>query len=294
MGASIKAGIRERAQGNQLLSLELSVARVEKLSPGFSRVVLTGPALDEYRDPRPADAFKLMLPPKPGAAVDGPVRGESGLPEWNGGEQPVLRAFTVRRFDSAARELTLDVARHEQGVSIDWLAAVRPGDTVALSGMRPEWAVADGVHDHILIGDGTALPAIAAIIESLDPADTVTAYLTVPDPADIALVPAHPNLALHRVDDIAEAAGHTPAPIAAGRRAQVWIAAEAGKVRRVRTDAVHHWGIDRADLLARAYWKLGSTSTDNDSATLVKYQEAIAGGQDIHDPALAETIELGA
>nr|WP_246461836.1 siderophore-interacting protein [Nocardia transvalensis] len=249
----------------------MSVAEIEQLTPGFTRVVLSGSALADYTDPRPADAFKLILP------GDAP--------------EPVLRAFTVRRFDSAAQRLTMDVARHEQG-SIDWLLALRPGDTVSLSGMRPEWAVGEGVRDHVLIGDDTAVPAIAAIIESLDASDTVSVYLALSDPADIALVPSHPNLTVRRLGAVTEAAEHTPPPVAAARRAQAWIAAEAGQVRRVRAHVTDRWGIARADLLARAYWKLGTTSTDNDSATLARYQEALAGGDDVYDPELAEDIDL--
>ena len=58
---SIKAGIRQRALNNQLLSLELTVVQVDSVSPGFSRVTLEGAALADYTDPRAADAFKLVL-----------------------------------------------------------------------------------------------------------------------------------------------------------------------------------------------------------------------------------------
>ncbi|MFI1460343.1 siderophore-interacting protein [Nocardia carnea] len=292
---SIKAGIWQRSRGRRLLSLELSVGGIDALTPGFTRVVLEGAALDEYRDPHPADAFKLMLPPARSSAVATPTRSESGLPEWPADTvQPVLRAFTVRGFDPAARRLTMDVARHDHGVGIDWLAAARPGDPVSLSGMRPEWAVGAGICDHVLIGDGTALPALSAILDSLDPDDAVSAYISTPDPADIELVPAHPNLTLHHLADITRILDHTPASIAGGRRTQVWIAAEAAQVRDLRAHAVAVWGIDRSDLLARAYWKRGVTSTENDSVNLIAYRHAATAGADIRDPELAESIDLGA
>ncbi|WP_280425828.1 siderophore-interacting protein [Nocardia carnea] len=291
---SIKAGIWERSRGRRLLSLELFVAGIEPLTHGYTRVVLEGPDLDEYRDPHPADAFKLMLPPARDSAVATPVRGESGLPEWPADTvQPVLRAFTVRAFDPRACRLTMDVARHDHGVGIDWLTAARPGDPVSLSGMRPEWAVGAGIRDHVLIGDGTALPAISAILEGLDPDHAVSAYIATPDPADIELVPAHPNLTLHHFADITRVLGHTPASISGGRRTQVWIAAEAAQVRDIRAHAVGVWGVDRSDLLARAYWKRGITSTENDSVNLIAYRHAATAGADIRDPELAESIDLG-
>ena len=208
---SIKAGIRERALKNQLLSLELTVMQVVSVSPGFTRVTLEGPALADYTDPWAADAFKLLLPAHPGATVEAPQRGDSGLPEFSGeAPQPVLRAFTVRRVDAAARQLSFDVARHEHGTSIDWLSATRPGDAISLTGMRPEWALADGVHDHILIGDRSAVPAMASIIESLGAEQTVAAYVELPDPTDIALLPQHPNLTVHEFADITGCLLDTP------------------------------------------------------------------------------------
>lgn len=287
---SIKAGIWQRSQSRSLLSLELFVAAIERLTPGFSRVVLEGWALDAYRDPHPADAFKLMLPPTRGSAVATPA---SGLPERPADPvQPMPRAFTVRAFDPAARRLTMDVARHDHGVGIDWLTAARPGDPVSLSGMRPEWAIGAGIRDHVLIGDSTALPAISAILDSLDPGHTVTAYIATTDPADLDLVPAHPKLTLHHLADLTRIRAHTPASIADRRRTQVWIAAEAAQVRVIRAHAVEVWGTDRADLLARAYWKRGITSSENHSVNLIAYRHAVARGADIRDPELAESIDL--
>ncbi|WP_067651856.1 siderophore-interacting protein [Nocardia harenae] len=262
---SIRAGITARGRANEPLSLRLTVAEMRPLAPGFTRVVLEGAGLAQYRAPRPADAFKLEL------SADDTGR-------------PLLRAFTVREFDAATRRLTFDIAHHERGVAVNWLATVSPGDAVTLAGMRPEWVAADGVRDHVLIGDDTAVPAIAAIIDSLGPEHRVWAYV----PTD--LLPRHPNLELRLRTDVET---HTPEAISARRRTQVWVAAEAAAVRRVRAHVLGAWGVARADLLARAYWKRGLTNTDTDAASLLGYREAVLAGGDIHDPALAERIDLG-
>ncbi|MEV0355625.1 siderophore-interacting protein [Nocardia sp. NPDC050697] len=268
---SIRAGIRARGRANAPLSLRLTVAEVRPLSPGFTRVVLEGAGLAQYRAPRPADAFKLEL------STDDTGR-------------PLLRAFTVREFDATSGRLTLDIARHARGAAVNWLATVSPGDAVTLAGMRPEWVAADGVRDHVLIGDDTAVPAIAAIIDSLGPEHRVWAYVSTTDPA---LLPRHPNLELQLLDSVTDIETRTPAAISARRRTQVWVAAEAAAVRRVRAHVLGPWGVARADLLARAYWKRGLTNTDTDAASLLGYREAVLAGGDIHDPALAERIDLG-
>ncbi|UGT62570.1 siderophore-interacting protein [Nocardia asteroides] len=270
---SIKAGIAALGRANEPLSLRLTVAEVRPLSPGFTRVVLEGAALAQYRAPRPADAFKLEL------SADDTGR-------------PLLRAFTVRRFDADTRRLTLDIARHERGVAVNWLATVSAGDAVTLAGMRPEWVVAEGFRDHILVGDDTAVPAIAAIVDSLGPEHRIRVYAALTDPADRALLPEHPNLELELLDSVTDLENHPPEALSE-HRTQVWVAAEAAAVRRVRAHLLGSCGVARADLLARAYWKRGKTNTDTDAASLLGYREAMRAGGDIHDPALAERIDLG-
>ncbi|MFC3964131.1 siderophore-interacting protein [Nocardia jiangsuensis] len=235
--------------------------------------MLEGAALAQYRAPRPADAFELEL------SADDTGR-------------PLLRACTVRAFDADAERLTLDIARHERGVAVNRLATVSRGDAVTLAGMRPEWVVAEGFRDHILVGDDTAVPAIAAIVDSLGPEHRIRVYAALTDPADRAPLPAHPNLELRLITTVTELESHVP-DVVSEHRTQVWVAPEAAAVRRVRAHVLGSWGIARADLLARAYWKRSLTNTDTDAASLLGYREAVLAGGDIHDPALAERIDLG-
>ncbi|MEJ6550604.1 siderophore-interacting protein [Corynebacterium sp. USCH3] len=84
----MKSVIRGTGRQRALFSPTVTVAGKEDLSPGFTRVTLSGDALADYRDPFPADGFKLMLADD----TEAPRRGEDGLPTWRG-EQPVLRAL---------------------------------------------------------------------------------------------------------------------------------------------------------------------------------------------------------
>ena len=84
---------------------------------------------------------------------------------------PRLRSYTVRAFDDATRELTLDFVVHgDEGVAGPWAASARPGDEVLLIGPGGGYAPDPAAGRHLLVGDLSALPAIAVALERL-PAD---------------------------------------------------------------------------------------------------------------------------
>ncbi|SIR75368.1 siderophore-interacting protein [Williamsia sterculiae] len=289
---TIKAAIRRRAQRTELRTARTTVVDTVILTRDFTRLTLRTDDLGDYH-PEPADAFKLMLPIDDGARTDHPRRGDDGLPRWpEGATQPVLRALTVRHFDPARGLLTVDVARHQTGPLMSWLATVRPGDAVDLAGMRAEWHLPQEIRDVILMVDGSGLPGAAGIVERLPDHVTVIVYVIDCPRDDLVLIPAHPRLSVIRVGAAHDIGHQTPRAVRAQRRVQVWIAAETGDVRVLRSVVTRRWHVPGDDILARAYWTSGRSSTDVDATNLVRYQHAIAGGADVHDPVLAENIDL--
>lgn len=279
--------LRELARINVAFTVPVTVESVRRLSPGFSRIAVAGDGLAQYTRREPADAFKLMFPPDGSRRIDYPRRGEDNIPYWpEGTTQPLLRAFTVRTFDPDRSRLEFDVALHASGMFVDWLRAGPVGCQVALSGMRREFAPGHEVDSYVFAGDAGALPAIAAVVESLDA--SVTCYLQVPDRADRELLGARDGLTVHWVDDLATGLPDHPPP----GRVQVWLAAEAGAVRAVRGQVIGRWGVDRDDLHASAYWRSGHDATRFDAVNLVRYQQAAGQGLDITDPDVREELEL--
>ncbi|ULL10211.1 NADPH-dependent ferric siderophore reductase [Mycobacterium liflandii] len=100
-------------------------------------------------------------------------------------KQPAVRTLTVRRVDAAAREIVLDVVAHgEHGVAGQWAAAAQPGEPVYLMGPNGAYKPDPEADWHLLAGDESALPAIAAALEEL-PADAVgKAFIEVAGPDD--------------------------------------------------------------------------------------------------------------
>jgi NADPH-dependent ferric siderophore reductase len=101
-------------------------------------------------------------------AVDGFV--STGVPdEWVGLVVPgqfQVRYYTVRSYGDG--ELVLDVVLHEVGLVTEWASGDCVGDTVVVTEPKGSFALPDGADWLMLVGDLTALPAMARIGETSD------------------------------------------------------------------------------------------------------------------------------
>lgn len=134
----------------------------EALTPRMRRVTIHA---EELRDVtiRPAQDLELHL------------REASG--------RRIKRRYTIRHARTADGELDLDVALHGPGPGADWGASAQPGDTVAFQGPRGKLELRTAPW-HLLAGDESALPAIAAICEALPAAEPAVAVVEVADAAE--------------------------------------------------------------------------------------------------------------
>lgn len=101
----------------------------------------------------------------------------------------VKRRYTIRAARPPSGELDLDVLLHGDHPGSVWGATARPGDAVDFQGPRGKLELRPAPH-HLLIGDESALPAIAAICEALPSDERTTVLLEVGDESDELPVPA--------------------------------------------------------------------------------------------------------
>ncbi|WP_448631468.1 siderophore-interacting protein [Cellulomonas soli] len=161
-------------------------------------------------------------------------------------------------------ELTLDMVVHgATGVAGPWAAHAQVGDTVWVAGPGGAWSPSPDVASHLLIGDASALPAVAVALERL-PRDAVGAVvLEVPSAADELPLSAPPGVAVHWVHEV----DHTPglalveaveslAPIAGPVGA--FLHGEAGAVRALRAHLRTVRGVQREHLSVSGYWRFGA------------------------------------
>jgi NADPH-dependent ferric siderophore reductase len=94
----------------------------------------------------------------------------TGVPdEWVGLVVPgqfQSRYYTVRSW--VGGELTLDVVVHDVGLVTEWAARDVVGDTVTITEPKGSFAMPDDAGWLLLVGDVTAMPAMARIAETVD------------------------------------------------------------------------------------------------------------------------------
>ncbi|MDQ0424439.1 siderophore-interacting protein [Cellulomonas iranensis] len=246
------------------------VVRTERLTPHLVRVVLGGPSLRPLTAPTCADSY-VKLGFVPAGVLDDCPLAPDGRVDLAGlrallpaGVQPRQRAYTVRAWDAAAHELTVDLVVHgDEGLAGPWAAAAVPADRVLVHGPGGAWDPRPGVDAHLLVGDASALPAVAVGLERL-PRDAVgTAFVEVHGPDDeIALdAPAGVTVTwLHHGD--APAGSTLPAAVRAwawpAGRVGAFVHGEAGAVKDLRAYLRTERGVAREDLSISGYWRLGA------------------------------------
>lgn len=241
------------------------------LSPSFVRLVLGGDGLSRFVPLPFTDSYvKLVfvdprLPRPLPLGADGRLDVGAMRSRVPAGLAPRLRAYTVRRFDQEAHELTIDVVVHgDAGVAGPWAARAEPGDEVWVQGPGGAYAPQVGVDTHLLVGDESALPAIAVALERLPAGAHARALVEVAGADEELPLVAPPGCAVevtwvHRHDAavgerLVEAVRGMPWP--AGRT-QPFVHGEAGFVATLRRYLRIDRAVPREDLSVSGYWRLG-------------------------------------
>lgn len=143
----------------------LQVLRVVDLTPRMRRITLGGPELAGFVSLGSDDHVKLMFPQnaEQQAALETLVLGAGK----DNGPLPAMRDYTPRRYDLDTLELDIDFVLHGDGPASTWAEQAQPGQFLHIGGPRGSMIVPDMFDSYLLIGDETALPAIARRLEGL-------------------------------------------------------------------------------------------------------------------------------
>ncbi|WP_181309800.1 siderophore-interacting protein [Nocardioides campestrisoli] len=177
------------------------VVAVQRLSPSFVRLELGGESLADFGTDGPLrdQRFKLVFPLPSGELPDFSGADESWFASWlaiPAEERGHMRTYTIRevRGSGAETRLVVDIVLHvgdgEHGPGSDWAAQAKPGDRVI--GLAPRRGQAFGgveflpgaATELLLVGDETAVPAVAGILRDLPSDARGAAFLEVPLEAD--------------------------------------------------------------------------------------------------------------
>jgi NADPH-dependent ferric siderophore reductase len=235
----------------------LQVRRSERVTPRMIRVTLGGDELAGFGGDGPDRRIKMFFP-VPGQDRPAVPRAMSGGPVWPAGEaRPAIRTYTVRRFDPAAAELDVDFVLHEgHGPAAAWARDAQPGSWVGVSEPGGRYVPDPEAAFHVVIGDETALPAVATVLDALPHGVPALAFLEVADAAEEQELPA-------RVTWVHRGAAAPGVPLADAVRAaefpagrgQAWLSGESGCVKDLRKHLLDDRGLDRRAVYATGYWR---------------------------------------
>ena len=293
--------------GYQLFDIRLkhSIA----LSPSLMRFVFSGSDVALMRTLAPDQRVKLLFPSADGAAANLPKQGDWRAPlrDMSPEQVPPMRSYTIRNLRVDAGELDIDFVLHGvTGPATRWASQARAGDRLQIAAPNGaytddpggyEWQPPQGMRKVLLIGDETALPAIAGILETLalhPDTPQVQAFIEVPEEADCQTLHCGANTKVHWLPRASLGKQHGDGMILAARelaslpprrmqaracaelqeldldnqrlweRASArhnefyaWVAGESMAVMAIRRFFVNECGLDRKSLTLMGYWKLG-------------------------------------
>ncbi|GHG67633.1 siderophore-interacting protein [Streptomyces griseocarneus] len=239
------------------------VIRTERLTPHMVRVVLGGESLAEFGAGECTDHYVKLLFPVPGVTYPEPfdmevIRRDLPREQW-----PSTRTYTVRSFDRAARELVIDFVFHgDEGLAGPWAAQARPGDEIRMLGPGGAYAPDPAAGWHLLAGDESALPAIAASLEAMPEGALVHAFVEIADESEEQKLelPAGVEVTwLHRgASPVGEAlvAAVRSLDFPAGD-VHAFVHGEAGFVKELRRHLRLEREVPRERLSISGYWRRG-------------------------------------
>lgn len=199
------------------------------------------------------DHIKLLFPQNAAeqAALESPTFNVKG-----DGPQPAMRDYTPRSFDSSIGELDIDFVLHGDGPASTWAEQVQVGQHLYIGGPRGSLIVPDIFDSYLLIGDETAIPAIARRLEELPAGRKVLAVIEIDNTAEQQALHSAADVEVIWVirgqDDLLDTVRNLTLP---GGSLYSFVATEtklSRQVRRVLLDT-HH--VDEAYLKAVGYWR---------------------------------------
>jgi NADPH-dependent ferric siderophore reductase len=237
------------------------VLRTERIAPRMVRIVLGGDGLASFTPSPYTDQYisALFVPDGAPYSVPFDVETARGVAD---GLAPRQRRETVRRWDGDRRELTVDIVTHgDEGYAGRWANHAVPGDHLQFVGPGGAYSPDATADWHLMVGDESALPAVGASLEALDPGARAVAvivvdgadhHVDVPTRADLDLVWVHrdesvgdPDALLHAVHDLTFPAG----------RVHAFVHGEAGEVRSVRKHLLGERGLPKQGQSISPYWR---------------------------------------
>lgn len=236
------------------------VRRVTQLSPTLIRIRL---AVDGFASTGVGDEYVRLFFPH------GEDRHDVSLPRvvgdsWEtppGAPEPPMRTYTIRA--AGPGWVDVDFVVHDGGVAASWARTARVGDILGLNSPTGLYDPPAGTTHQILLGDLTALPALARLVEQSPEGMVTEAVIEVPDDASRLALPEHPGANIRWVIGgnwvgpslLPQALKAALASLPEGaQRPYVWVAGQTPALREVRRHLRRELGWPAQSFKLVGYW----------------------------------------
>lgn len=258
-----------KPKGYRVIDVELK-ERIH-LSPSLARLVFTGDDIASSRTLAPDQRIKLFFPSADGTPPNLPKQGDwqAERRTMSEAQRPPMRTYTIRALRTHACEMEVDFVMHGvTGPASAWATHARPGDrlqmvvpNLAFSGDPGgyEWRPPAGTRNVLLIGDETALPALAGILEQLSVQASglhVQAFIEVPGEADCLPLHLHPSIQLSWLPRDVLRCGHGEGMIHAAR--------ELSQLPQAQIDSARVKPLKNVDIEQQILWETAAPPGNTD------------------------------
>ncbi|KAB0484108.1 NADPH-dependent ferric siderophore reductase, contains FAD-binding and SIP domains [Pseudomonas reinekei] len=241
----------------------LEVLRVVDLTPRMRRITLGGPELAGFVSLGTDDHVKLLFPQNAAeqAAMETLVLGAGK----NDGPMPAMRDYTPRRYDLDSLELDIDFVLHGDGPASTWAEQAKPGQFLHIGGPRGSMIVPDMFDSYLLIGDETALPAIARRLEGLAANRRALVIIEVENGKEQQVLESAAEVSVIWVlreggkDHLLSTVRQIDVPAGS---LYAWVATESRVSRQIRRVLLDEHGLDEQFVKAVGYWRLDDTDEE--------------------------------
>jgi len=229
---------------------QLTVQRVDKIAAHMIRVTLGGD-LAGFASLGFDDHIKLFFPV-----------------EATGAEPQVLsRDYTPRRFDPAADTLEIEFVLHDAGPATRWAQNARPGQQLEIGGPRGSFVIPLTFDWHLLVGDDTALPAMARRVAELPAGACAVVLAEVDGPEDRLPIEGAADVCVTWAYRDGVEAGQSNAlsrvlktmKLPAGDY-YAWVATESLTAKALRAQLIADHGANPKWMRAAGYWRRGAVA----------------------------------
>lgn len=227
------------------------VHTVQDLGPHMRRIVLRGDDLKDFPVGQESAHVKVIVP-QPGETKP--------KLEFNFGAKKWIRSYTVRAFDAKQHRLTIDFSvNNHSGIVADWAVQARPGDYLGIGGPGPVKHTDFSADWHLIVGDFSALPALAATIEKLPTNSKGYVLAQVPTVQDQQHIDIPPNMNFQWIvnSDVSrnELLKHIQKIDWMDGQPAIFIASEESQMKAMHGYVKTQPGYTTAKTYASGYWK---------------------------------------